>query len=345
MKHNHENGFTLVELLVVIAIIGILIGMLFPATRGVREAARRVQCLNHLRQLGYAAHNYESANMHFPAAMGGEPLDRSGRVSGFVSLLPQLEQTTLYNQISAPSEFGGVSYPAMPAPWIRDYEPWQTQLPYAICSSVGVRQSSDSAIGEMHYAFCIGDQARSIQDSSVKRGMFGDQSATTFDDIKDGSSNTIMMAEIVSPFSKGAIYAIDLPTTALDNPQSVADLRDSSGRYLRFDYAVSRIARGSRWSDGAAGPSLFNTILPPNSASGAVAGSETGSDGFYSARGPHPDTVSAVLGDGSTHSISNDLDTGDLNHPAPTVEQMTGEHAESLRCLGCLGHDRRQRCR
>lgn len=66
MKHTRKQGFTLVELLVVIAIIGILIGMLLPAVQQVREAARRTQCLNNMRQIALATLNYESAHMKFP---------------------------------------------------------------------------------------------------------------------------------------------------------------------------------------------------------------------------------------------------------------------------------------
>jgi len=73
-SEEHSKGFTLVELLVVIAIIGILIGMLLPAVQQVREAARRTQCANSMRQLALAMHNYESSNMHFPPGIQSRDL-------------------------------------------------------------------------------------------------------------------------------------------------------------------------------------------------------------------------------------------------------------------------------
>jgi prepilin-type N-terminal cleavage/methylation domain-containing protein/prepilin-type processing-associated H-X9-DG protein len=95
---NHKFGFTLVELLVVIAIIGILIALLLPAVQAAREAARRTQCLNHLKQVSLAAHNYHDAQRSFPLGMEmmtGLNLTRS---TFFIRLLPQLEQQNIYSQ-------------------------------------------------------------------------------------------------------------------------------------------------------------------------------------------------------------------------------------------------------
>jgi prepilin-type N-terminal cleavage/methylation domain-containing protein/prepilin-type processing-associated H-X9-DG protein len=94
-------GFTLVELLVVIAIIGILVGLLLPAVQAAREAARRMQCQNNLKQMGLAMHNYESAHKRFPSALmgsyNGNPQDDG--VSWATAILPFLEQTALYARL------------------------------------------------------------------------------------------------------------------------------------------------------------------------------------------------------------------------------------------------------
>ncbi len=96
-----RTGFTLIELLVVIAIIAILIALLLPAVQQAREAARRTQCKNQLKQIGLAIHNYESTHASFPPGqirMGFATQPRVRGWSMFVQLLPYFEQGPLYNK-------------------------------------------------------------------------------------------------------------------------------------------------------------------------------------------------------------------------------------------------------
>ncbi|HTN74437.1 MAG TPA: DUF1559 domain-containing protein, partial [Pirellulaceae bacterium] len=101
----HAYGFTLVELLVVIAIIGILVALLLPAVQAAREAARRMQCMNNLKQLGLAAHNFHSAHGKLPPGFLG-PVPAQDNIGGdqcigvLAFLLPYLEQQAVYDGVT-----------------------------------------------------------------------------------------------------------------------------------------------------------------------------------------------------------------------------------------------------
>ena len=103
---HRKNAFTLVELLVVIAIIGMLIALLLPAVQAAREAARRMQCTNHLKQLGLAVHNFHDARQGLPPTVIGP-----GRMSFFVLILPYVEQQAIYDRILSRTNASGTSIP------------------------------------------------------------------------------------------------------------------------------------------------------------------------------------------------------------------------------------------
>lgn len=302
-----RRGFTLVELFVVLGIIVALILLLLPATRTSREAARRMQCQNNLKQLGLGVHNYHDTFETLPSCSSGdspEPTDitfNDNRRSGLIALLPFIEQSALFDTIMAPHAVDGQTYPAMgPDPWVDTYEPWQTQLNEFKCPSdpypVG------RSLGPTNYAFCIGDSTRIYHPGESRRGVFSPGRWTgQLRDIKDGAANTVMLGEI-------AIAS----KVISKNQGQITNVALCLGEGIEWDYdnKTSR-SRGYSWADGAGGPAMFNTLLPPNSASCGLNGTE-GVDGIYSVSSHHPSGAHIVLADSSTRFILNDIDTGDL---------------------------------
>ena len=201
LQNRRDRGFTLVELLVVIAIIGILIALLLPAVQAAREAARRMQCANNLKQLGLAMHNYHSALNSFPPGfMVRDHLGTStpGGWAWGVFLMPYIEQSALRDTLSTTKYTleQVINDPAL-LPML------QTRLPVFSCPSspIGPLRTHQGApnplVASANYTCCRGFFSFTQTTHLTKRnnGVFYGESATRFRDVTDGTSNTFAIGE------------------------------------------------------------------------------------------------------------------------------------------------------
>ena len=203
-----KRGFTLVELLVVIAIIGILVALLLPAIQAAREAARRTQCSNNLKQLGLAMHYYHDTHGVFPPgqlANGdceyGTPPVAVMNLNGLVLLLPYVEQSALFDQLDFNRAFDsrrafalGASLPLAGGDHTYNQNLCNQPLPIFTCPSETMSErpkTNYDMIAIRVYQHCNAWETRSI----TTRYMFEDGSRCRMRDVIDGTSNTAMMAE------------------------------------------------------------------------------------------------------------------------------------------------------
>lgn len=183
------DGFTLVELLVVIAIIGVLIGLLLPAVQAAREAARRTSCSNNMMQLGLALHHHEFSVEYFPAGVtnpdGPIKNEATGQhVSWTVAILPFIEQYNLYRRF----DIDAGAYAAANQPVI------SRTVPTLVCpSNPPAEKSGEPKMS--HYAGCHHHNESPIDGDN--QGILFLNSNTRFRDITDGSSQTILLGEIL----------------------------------------------------------------------------------------------------------------------------------------------------
>lgn len=340
-RHAHRrSGFTLVELLVVIAIIGILVGLLLPAVQAAREAARRMQCSNHLKQITLALHNYESAYKSFPAA-GVLPFGHNADryyPGIMVALMPYMEQQArsdaIQVRLNATSDiwagiFGGAIY--------------ESRIPGLLCPSEPYANdpSPHANNARLNYMFSMGDGVLKLDAAwhhpnyvnnqfvqARNRGPFHLDSWKKMGSISDGTSNTLAFSESASapigywsPQIKGgsgsvpAILPQDGATPILNPSACITSALSPTNNQVYLEpcdtWRGNFFQVGTPWNG-------FHTVIAPNGPS--CWASPTG---YYAAiftpNSYHTGGVQASRLDGSVGFISSSINSGDLTQTQPTA--------------------------
>jgi len=310
-----RRGFTLIELLVVIAIIGVLIALLLPAVQAAREAARRSQCVNNLKQIGLALHNYESANGSLPPA--GEVYSNEYPAYGWtpgpqnfsmkVRILPFMEQQNAYNTVNFNvSAIWNVGNPSVVDGYFINQTIRMNKITSFFCpSDANEPGTADPQLPGSSYHENMGlnrynNGWRSVGMAYYQGHDGGLQQTRTFASVTDGLSNTAAFSEFVK--GKGLMttdglhmtYALANGVTTIPNGTPNADYQLA----LLCQATTSRSwdFKGEVWTmhDGGRGGG-YNHIQPPN----RKACNAAGYDVIIGASSYHPGGVNLLLLDGS----------------------------------------------
>jgi len=289
-----QSGFTLVELLVVIAIIGILVALLLPAIQAAREAARRTQCINNLKQIGLALQNYHDTYQKFPIgnvvrfATNGTPYGDGW--TWHARILPQLEQGTLYDQVyrvMGTDSGGRDSAEQLLAR--RDTVLTVFQCPSHPRGGVNTGSGKYGSQVSTYNGVCgttvfNDDQLDEASDVGYKgNGMFFMNSDVRIADVTDGTTNTFIVAEVQDDFKDGT----DLPGS--DRHYCFAEDSDNNPPTDITEYLVGMESNDPINANHQSSPGVYSN-------NGEYAGSY------------HPGGAQFLLVDGSTRFISDSID-------------------------------------
>ena len=346
VQRNRWRGFTLIELLVVIAIIAILIALLLPAVQQAREAARRTQCKNNLKQIGIALHNYHDVHSCLPPMKtwaagvdcpGGTGWDNLGGFSWRVMILPFVEQSTMYNQIDFSTVQSQAACTGSGPVWANITN---KVVPGYICPSDSTPTNRGANAGSNYGAVVSASAQASLNFGQGSGSITGERLAAVFqsngtgpvkvrlDDIKDGTSNTIAVAEVyrgrrtairggsgVSGSSLDAngrchrwmVEGACEVTGTLGRGGTLGDMNGyqnaggNAGGFLQVGATTAQTGDGGP-NDNRADQSSWNGE-----------NDEGAHNGFRPSSSQHVGGVQVLLGDGSVKFVSNNVDSNTWN--------------------------------
>ena len=300
-RSSSRTGFTLVELLVVIAIIGVLVALLLPAVQAAREAARRMQCSNNLKQIGLGFHNYHDANKKLPPAQDyGNPVVNNSTRPGWAwsaFIMPYLEGNAAYEQIDFEKRLFEGNHPELLAnpvaialcpsdqsEPVRPDFPGPTAIPIQAASSYAVTYGPFDIDNGVYRGY-----------PERMRGCFFYNTEVEFREVTDGLSNTILAGELT--FKEHLV---------LDDRKT-----DWNGYwYGRHD---GRNSRGTAWFVLSLNRSAITRMNAPGQAQGVLR------KGFH---GSHPGGVQFLFGDGAVRYISETINHTATSYWPPSILEV-----------------------
>lgn len=332
MRRPRYRGFTLVELLVVIAIIGILVALLLPAVQAAREAARRTSCVNNSKQLGLALHNYfDTFKIMPPESIYGDGVlvgNKEGpwHYTWLFMLLPFIEQTPLHSGTN-------LQYPIWIGPTGTPQPVASTQIPTVICPSDQRLQLADThnlaytnyAVSEgfhwwrdgnsdvlaLYNATCQADRLANWPRTGDLVNLFTQQNRFGLGDIKDGTSNTIILAEASSTgWTRGRGWCAvggGEPRVGNDRVFRVAFVAVCSGAYPMECNCPGPSGQRCRWGDPAGGTTWWFPAGAPYPAMPTYLGAFGPANDWPGPSSFHPGGMNVVRGDASVGFVSNNI--------------------------------------
>jgi len=316
-KAKSAAGFTLIELLVVIAIIGVLIALLLPAVQAAREAARRSQCVNNLKQMGLALHNYESSNGTFPMGdMWADPRrgcdpDWEFLHAWMAYILPQIEQGADYNAVNFSLPYNTFAndtcYRVSLSVYFCPSDTSNVKLPAGF---IGIIQSSYAGVRglteNLGYSWTPGPGVPNPERCYAidSEGVFGRNVSYRIAEVSDGLSNTMFVGETArfldepggSPFNFGHIGGAWIgPSWLANNSTWPEDIRLSSGAFV-----VPKLN---------AKPNKLNatTVLTSVGPIGWINNPPSLDLGQFGFRSRHPGGANFLFGDGSVKFLKESI--------------------------------------